>query len=98
MIRDVKAPLAQMIELGTIETQEEWDAAVARLSGATDRIRNNIGLALSYVEGECQTVPQPSEAATELALTATPETFPRDSYGLARWIDRAFAQAKGRAA
>lgn len=35
-------------------------------------------------------LPQPSEQATRLARTATPETFPKDSYGLAMWLDRAW--------
>ena len=34
-------------------------------------------------------LPQPSDQATRLAHTATPETFPKDSYGLAMWLDRA---------
>ena len=33
----------------------------------------------------------PSDRATHLAMTATPETFPRDTFGLAQWLDKALA-------
>jgi hypothetical protein len=37
--------------------------------------------------------PQPHEEATRIALTATPETFPKDSYALAQWLDKALFTA-----
>ena len=43
---------------------------------------------------EARALPQPSVKATNLALTATPADFPIDSYGLALWLDRAFATAE----
>ena len=55
-----------MLELSAIETQAEWDAAVERIRGSANRARDNIELALGYVEGERRTVVDTDDARAAL--------------------------------